>query len=750
MKRIFLIVLLFLLVVCGTLAQPGGSGQNNTCELATPFCTGTQFVFPAGVNAGNGQSGPCYNCLVNTPNPAWYYMRVATEGNIIIQIQTEPARDIDFCCWGPFNVQNSCSMLTCNKVVSCDYGTGTTKICSIPLSYVGQYYMICVSNFSDLPCNLIFTKTGGTGSTDCSILPPSASSNSPLCLNQTIQFTALSVLSATYHWSGPNGFSSGAQNPTIPNAQLTNAGDYYLRILIDGIPNPDSSKTTVNIYHPSANAGNDTVIQNGVNIVLHGSATLGSGSYRYHWEPSNLLVNPDIASPTTHNIYSPTIFTLTVTDDSASCQATDFVAITLAGGALAVNGIAIPSTICAGDNSQLKAFGAGGSGVYTYHWTGPNNFSSNLQNPTVQPMVTTTYTVEVNDGYNVMTNTVTVNVHFLPIANPGEDRSIPYGTYTYLSGSVDGGTSSYFYSWSPVSKLINPNVQYPQTKNLTATTVFSLKVDDLISGCSSNNQANVSISITGNALNSNPAATPDSICPGDTTQLYASAGGGNVGFYQYSWTSNPPGFSSTEENPYVHPMENTLYTVTVYDGFNSAEGAISVSIFPEPLIKLGPADTSLCIYDTIKLDAGNPGADYLWSNGAIEQEITVSAAGIVPEIQSYNVKVTNIHGCFSTSSITLNFSYSACTGINNQQVKTIRIFPNPSRGLFNIDNSGQKEDILITVNNIYGKSLRTFTLRKNESGKTTETLDLSNYPKGIYLIRFGCNSQLWTEKLVNE
>ncbi|MEI6899017.1 MAG: T9SS type A sorting domain-containing protein [Bacteroidota bacterium] len=750
MRRSLLFLFVVLAIAGRIVAQPGGGGQNNTCETANPFCTGTLYSFPAGVNAGAGQSGPCYSCLVTKPNPAWYFMKVATSGNIIIQMHSEPSKDIDFCCWGPFTSQYCCTQLTCNKVVSCSYSSASTETCNIPNGQTGEYYMLVITNFSNQPCNIIFSQTGGTGTTDCTILPPPCSNNSPLCVGQTIQLTANPIASATYRWSGPAGFHSTLQNPTIPNAQLNNAGDYYLRITVNGQPSADSSKTTVHIYQPVANAGNDTSISNGVFTRLHGNATQGSGSYKYHWEPANLLIQADTAAPKTVNLFTTTIFTLTVKDDSAGCQATDMVTVSIAGGALAVNGIALPSTICNGATTQLQAFGSGGTGNYTYQWTGPNNFNSNLQNPTVQPSVTSTYSVTISDGYNTQTSTVTVVVNPLPIANAGTGKSIPYGTYTFLNGSVQFPTSYYFYSWSPVDKLANASIQSPQTVNLTSTTIYSLIVTDLATNCVSDNQANVSIEVTGGPLNANPVATPDWICKDDTTQLHASAGGGNIGFYTYSWSSTPPGFASTVADPYVYPQQNTTYTVTLNDGFNTTQGMTSVSIYPQPYIHLGPADSLICIYDTIRLNAGNSGSTYLWSNGATTQTVKVQATGIVPETQTYLVKVTNEHGCFSTATINVSFSFNACTGISdiNLDSRPFRIYPNPTKGKVTIEGTGAEKSISITITNAQGVIMKSLVLKGDGFGNTVETLDLSSFPKGIYFVRLGCDSQLWTEKLV--
>ena len=748
-KRAGFLFILFNLIVNLNFAQQGRDGQNYTCETASPFCTGTQYAFPAGVNGGDGQTGPDYNCLINVPNPAWYYLKVADPGNLIIQLQSEPPRDIDFCCWGPFNYLNCCDQLTANKVVGCAYGGSPTKTCTIPSGLTGQYYMFVITNTQNLPCNVLFTQTGGTGSTDCSILPPPCSNNSPICDGQTLQFNAVSVLSATYRWTGPAGFSSGDQNPAIYNAKLVNAGDYYLHLTVNGQPSSDSLKTTAYIYKPIADAGNDTIIQYGASATLHASATQGCGSYHYHWEPSNLLVNPDVASPSTVSLVSTTLFTVTATDDSANCDGQDIVTVYMAGGILSVNAAAVPLTICSGQATQLQAFGSGGSGNYTFSWSGPGGFSSQIQNPYVQPPVTSTYTIVVNDGFSTDSSTVTVIVDQLPVADPGITQSIPHGTYTFLDGSATGGNSDYFYSWSPAAKLINANVQQPQTINLTASTVFSLTVTDLVTNCLSSNSANVLIEVTGGPLNVNPVATPPRICLGDTTQLHASAGGGNVGFYQYEWNSNPPGFSSTEAEPFINPEENTVYTVSVFDGFNSATGSINVSLYPKPLINLGPPDTTICIYDSIRLNAANPGCDYLWSNGATSGFIQVKGAGIVPEIQSYLVKVTNNSGCSSISSISVIYSYAACTGINIPgENNPVKIYPNPSTGIFTFVKTGLSHDIHVSITSIFGTLIKTLFLKKSESGNNTETIDLSGYPKGMYLIEYRNDSQLWTDKLV--
>ena len=449
------------------------------------------------------------------------------------------------------------------------------------------------------------------------------------------------------------------------------------------------------------------------------------------------------------SLFATTIFTLKVTDDSASCVAQDNMTVNIAGGALGVGVAATPQSICLGATSQLEAMGSGGTGTYSYKWYFPDGDSTTVANPTVQPTVTSTYTCRVSDGYNHSTNTITVTVIPLPVANAGPDVSISNGTYIFLNGSATGGSGSYSYTWSPADKLLNSNVQSPQTINLTNTVVYSLSVSDLGTGCLSNNVANVTVTVTGGSLNVTPVATPNWICLGDSAQLHASAGGGNVGNYTYTWGSNPPGFTSDIPDPIVWPDVNTTYSVTVNDGFNTTSGSTNVSIYPVPSIHLGPPDSTVCTLAIVRLNAGNPGSTYLWSNGETTQTIDLVSSGIGYEVQHYEVQVSNEHGCVSMDSISVHFSYSACTGISETGKEgSVRIFPNPNSGVFTIEADGFSKDITATISNLVGQKITTYILPQREQEKFVMTADLTNLPGGFYLIRLESDNYLRTEKLV--
>jgi len=171
----------------------------------------------------------------------------------------------------------------------------------------------------------------------------------------------------------------------------------------------------VTVNYVTANAGTDQTIPYGTSTTLNGAASNGSGSYTYHWEPANLLLNPNIQNPTTVSLTSSIQFTLTATDAVSGCTGNDQVWITISGGPLLVTAVANPNEICEGNSSQLDAIASGGSENYTYSWTSnPTGFVSTLQNPVVYPTITTTYTVVVNDGFTSMNDEVQVLVNQFP------------------------------------------------------------------------------------------------------------------------------------------------------------------------------------------------------------------------------------------------------------------------------------------------------------------------------------------------
>lgn len=782
------------------------------CLGALPVCQPVYSTTNSYTGCGNvcpeiHDNGVCPLCMDGETNDVFYILTVQTSGVLRFTLTpNNPNNDYD---WSVFNMTNSdCSQLypqATSLQVSCNsYGAlgfngptginsllGNLSNCNGPGTALGppfnkdltvlagQTYLINISNWSSTAQSGYTLDFSGSTANIFDDVPPLIDSIQQSCIcsgtsQLYIRFSENVLCEDVFHHeekltlTGPNGpvaitditsadCATGANQSPIYYLNLgsvVTAGSYTLSIVGD-IRDLCSNVALYESYPfqleginaPVAGAGNDTTVSNGAIITLHGSSAGGTSPISFHWEPAALLVNPNVEDPTTVNMGATTEFTVTVTDN-LGCSDEDEVLVSVVGGPLGVTATATPGIICNGASVQLLATGTGGSGNYTYSWTSsPPGFTSTIYNPVVYPTTHTTYSVTIADGFSTYSASTSVTVHPLPVAYAGSDMSIPYGTYTSLNGSANGGSGSYSWLWNSNPPGFYSTLQNPVTNNLEVTTVFSLKATDQASGCQSIPD-DVLVTVTGSPLSVSPIAIPPVICQGVSTQLLAMTGGG-TGTYTYSWSSVPAGFTSTAASPFVSPMETTSYFVTVSDGFNQATGNVNVIVNPKPQIYLGPADTMVCIYDTVLLDAGNPGASYYWSNGATTRTIHVSSPGIGYDLQTYSVKVINEYACVDSAVINVIFAFAACTGIDDGIMgMVIRMFPNPTTGVMTLSLNNIREQVKIGITNLYGQKIMEEEVRPSGDEELTRQFDFSGWPGGIYLVQITGSRKSVIRKIV--
>lgn len=576
--------------------------------------------------------------------------------------------------------------------------------------------------------------------------------DSTICANEAFFLDAGNY--STYQW----------QNGDTTQTTMVDTSGWYICTITNasGCPATDSIFMTVN-PNPVVDAGADPTIPEGTTTLLPASVTGGSGNYTYQWEPAAMLVNPNILQPTTVPLVLTTLFTLTITDNLTGCIGEDQVLVNVTGGPLGCIASADPTTICMGDQTNLHCLAYGGEGLFTYAWTSnPPGFTSSLADPVVTPNSTTTYNVAVNDGINTVNGNVTITVNPLPVPNAGQDQIIIYGTPTVLHGTVSQGTGPYLYQWEPADKLNNANIQDPTTVYLYESTVFTLTVTDLGTGCEAAGTDAVTVTLSGDALNANPSAEPNTICAGSQVQLFALAGGGTTN-YTYTWSSNPGGFSSTTANPIVTPTETTIYTVRVSDGFNSANGNVTVIVNPAPVINLlplndpkvqiiSPNEIGVCVFDSVTISAGNPGAQYLWSNGSVEQSITTLTSGISFDQQEFSVTVENpVTGCINDANIIVYFTFANCSyGIQeNGDNHGFLFYPNPSEnGNFNINFGELSGEISLEIYNSQGSIIQSEKFTNSGDSYYKTSVNLREETPGIYFVKVTGNETVFLVKLI--
>ncbi len=397
-----LLSLLWILVL--TVFTINASAQSGVCNTSEPFCTDDIMVFPAGVNTGSAEAGPDYGCLGSQPNPAWYHMLIAASGDLIIEMVSSPAEDIDFICWGPFpDPHTPCSgQLTSSKIVDCSYAGGTDpEICNISNSQIGEYYLLLITNYSNDPCSITFSKTGGTGETDCNIVPGASSNNGPICEGDDLELYAEPINNATYFWTGPSGFTSNIQNPVIPNAQLSNSGIYNLVVTLGGnSSNPYPTEVIINAL-PTVSFSATTVCSGESTIFtdLSTCSTSNTPIISWFWDfgdgNTSILQNPSYTYPSSDDIiYNVKL----IIGTSAGCVDSTTQAVQILGKPVAGFTYDYTNNIpCLGADVQFNNTSTTNDGVIeSFDWDFGDGNTSDDENPIHTYGLPGTYTVILN------------------------------------------------------------------------------------------------------------------------------------------------------------------------------------------------------------------------------------------------------------------------------------------------------------------------------------------------------------------
>lgn len=125
-----------------------------------------------------------------------------------------------------------------------------------------------------------------------------------------------------------------------------------------------------------------------------------------------MTTDPQSAETQTIQLYEPILFFLGVTDEQTGCKSADDILINMSSGPLTVAPESSENTVCIGNEFQLFANPSGGAPEYTYSWySEPPGYFSTESNPIFSIGEDTRFHVEVNDGWNTVSNYTDVNVY---------------------------------------------------------------------------------------------------------------------------------------------------------------------------------------------------------------------------------------------------------------------------------------------------------------------------------------------------
>ncbi|MFN5182669.1 MAG: hypothetical protein ACK5D5_06560, partial [Bacteroidota bacterium] len=370
----------------------------------TPACSGTQQTFSVAAVAGAttyNWTVPVGSSIVGGVGTNSITVNMGTTSGNVCVSPVVPCGIVTPSCFSVTVVSNQTVIPTASPASVCagnssqlNVPSGTTFSWSPATSLSCTNCANPVATPTITTTYTVTTNTSGcigTGTTTVNVVAnptPNANNAGPFCVGTSISLSASG--GTTYSWSGPSGFSSTAQNPTIPSSTATMGGTYTVIAAIGSCTASTTTSVTVNAL-PNVTV-NSSSICNG-----QGTATLtANGALNYSWSAgASSSGGPSVtASPTV-----TTQYTVTGTDGN-NCVSTAISTVTV--NALPPVVVNSPS-ICPGSTATLTA-----NGALNYVWSAGLS-STGGPIVTASPTVTTQYTVTGTDGNNC-TNTATSTV----------------------------------------------------------------------------------------------------------------------------------------------------------------------------------------------------------------------------------------------------------------------------------------------------------------------------------------------------
>ena len=426
----------------------------------------------------------------------------------------------------------------------------------------------------------------------------------------------------TFAWTGPNGFSSAAQNPTA-----SAAGAYLLTVTgTNGCTSTATAVVALNNTVPGAAvAATGNLNCNNASVNLVASSSAPAGILTHTWTKPDLSTTSTGANPVL-SANQPGAYNVLITNTENGCTSTANVTVVQNPNVSAAASATLAS--CNGSNNgSVSVTPGGGNGTYTYNWnTGANT-------ATVNNLGSGTYTVTVTDGENCTATATAIVNQPEPIvvnasATPQTANGSSDGTAT---AAPSGGTPGYTYNWSNSGNTATITGLLPGSYTVTVTDENDCTAVAVVNV----NAFDCAVNATAQSTNVSCAGAADG-----TATIVVTSG---LAPYTYSWSTG--GNTGTIEN-----LAPGSYTGTATDAANCPVEVIVQITEPNPLV-----------VNASSTDASGPGANdgsatagpnggtspysYLWTTGDMTATITGLGAG------TYTVTVTDANDCTAVQSV---------------------------------------------------------------------------------------------------
>ncbi|MCB9332431.1 MAG: T9SS type A sorting domain-containing protein [Lewinellaceae bacterium] len=443
----------------------------------------------------------------------------------------------------------------------------------------------------------------------------------------------------SYLWTASNGGNivSGATTLT----PLVDAAGLYTLVVTNatnGCTSSDNTTVTQGTQPPTAMTSGDTLTCTMATGIV--SVSTNASQPQFNWAGPNGFTSTE-QNPAVTIIGT---YTVTITDQASGC--TNTATATVAENTTAPSVSATGDTITCATPSVTISATSGTSGV-TYAWTGPNNFSSNQQNPSVS--VAGTYVVVATDPANGCTDSDTTMVaqnNAPPLGSVLAEQLTCADTLAQITTTTNANPASF--AWAGpggfTSNLQNPEVNMPGNYTVTITNGAN--------GCTTTAVAMVTQNI--NAPTASATVPGNLNCQVSSLQINGTTSSQGANF-QYLWTTTNGNITAgaTTLTPTVDAAGD--YTLRVTNSNNGCTATTSVTLMESPPVVIATSvlNNVLCNggADGTATASGTGGSgngySYLWSSGANTDTADALSAG------TYMVTVTDSENCTSTASVTI-------------------------------------------------------------------------------------------------
>ncbi|MGV3609535.1 MAG: T9SS type A sorting domain-containing protein, partial [Fluviicola sp.] len=496
----------------------------------------------------------------------------------------------------------------------------------------------------------------------------------------------------TSSYGSNNLWSSGS---TANSITVSSSGTYTVTHTdVNGCISPASAPVTVTVNAippaPVITASGPTSFCSGGSVILTSSQTTGNS-----WSTAALTQNITVNTGGVYSVIyidgngcaSPSSAPVIVTVFSNPSQPS----IT-AGGA---------TTICQGSFVTL-----------TSSYTSGNTWSTGGTTQSINATTSGSYTVTYTNANGCTSTSAPMNVTVIPVsAIPTISAS---GSTTICDGSSVTLTSSDPNStWSTGST----------TQSITVTTSGSYHVTGNQTGCPS--QPSAPVVVTVNPAPAAPVITPSgstTICEGEELFLFTSGTGTNT------WSTGDIGqvLQITTSGNYWVSVQN------VY-GCTASSTVVPVVVNANPVVTVNPFQPVCSYAAPFTMSNGLPAGGTYTGDGITTNIFYPAAAGVGSSIVTYTYVDVNNCSAFAQTTIDVN----DCAGIDEKELSSFSLFPNPNNGQFKVLSSGVPMEHII-IYDAQGKMV----FNESYSGLFTLEFDLNVYSNGVYYIEINSGQEI--------